>query len=305
MMEPAESKQIQARSPFAELLRRPGCVQILDTLLMNRGMWVTETQIEELGAVNQSTVNRNIEAFEQIDLVDSRGSHPREYRLNEDFPAVGPLSEAHRELHASLTQLADEGEKVESPFYALLKSRGRVELVDTLLDNRGLWVTTAQLNDRAPIHQTTVDRRIGEFMDAGLVESKGSQPTQYRLDEDHPAVEPLATAHRELHRLTSTLVEMSWEVDVPTAESTRSKITEQIDTALGAVVENAEQTVTQQIDETTIVHQLRNELVEETLEDSSSDGSGKIDITESGEIGFRDPGQDKRNAAARISRATA
>ena len=219
-----------AESPLVELLRRPGCVQLLDAFLAHRGLWLTVDQLEGLAEVDQSTVSRNIDAFGEVDLVEMRGSHPTEYRLNEDHPATKPLADAYRELHAYLTELADEdgNSDVDSPFYVLLQSEGRVRLIDTLLNNRSLWVTAGQLSERADVSQSTVSRRIDDFVEINLVEDEGSHPTTYRLNEDHPVTEPLAATHRELHNYTTTLARYSWEIEIPTARETRSKIEEHI-----------------------------------------------------------------------------
>jgi DNA-binding MarR family transcriptional regulator len=302
----------QAESPLVELLQRPGCARMLDAFLSNRGLWLTEAHLEELAEVNQSTVNRNIDAFEEVSLVESRGSHPTQYRLDEEHPAVDPLLEAHRELYRDTAEMTEtvESEDVESPFYILVNTEGRVRILDAFLSNRGLWLTEAHLEELAEVNQSTVNRNIDAFEEVSLVESRGSHPTQYRLDEEHPAVDPLLEAHRELYRDTARLADHNWAITVPTAESAKDEVQASLETLkiefkgesasvrLDTTDRDEEQLLHDRSDEEAQLKEKLRELIENAQSRGDEEDPDKEPHHHDGEPGFRGVNSRSKMAAA-------
>ena len=105
----AEALNNAAAPPLAQLLKTEGQVKMLDIFLTRDSLWITAEKLAEYAAINQSTVSRNISTLQQVDLVEARGSHPTEYRLNTDSAAVEYLQEVH-------SVLADQTQEIQTMF---------------------------------------------------------------------------------------------------------------------------------------------------------------------------------------------
>lgn len=112
-------------------------------------------------------------------------------------------------FHSDMTQqtpqdnlVPDGGERnysEHSPFVQLLKNRGRVKMLDSLLRRPAKDFNAEELSNLANISESTISRNKGPLLDLGIVNTfdRGGT-TYYSLNRDNDVVELLAEFHIEL-----------------------------------------------------------------------------------------------------------
>lgn len=95
------------------------------------------------------------------------------------------------------------------PLVELLETKGQVKVLDVFLTRGALWLTESRLAELAGVDQSTVNRNIATLQMANLVENRGSQPTEYRINEDNEFAAPLREFHLALMDHTRELQEVT------------------------------------------------------------------------------------------------
>lgn len=87
-----------------------------------------------------------------------------------------------------------------SPFVRLLKTEGRVKIIDVFLGKHYKELTTQQIADLADIDRSTVTRNLSVLEETGLIKQSGKtgNAPQYRLNRENEVAKALGKAQAEL-----------------------------------------------------------------------------------------------------------
>lgn len=91
-------EQVTEGSPFVRLLETKARVKMLDVLLRHSYASLSEEEIAERAGLNQSSVNRNIEVFEDLGVVQSESNWPVRYQVDTSSSVVEGLEQAQLNL---------------------------------------------------------------------------------------------------------------------------------------------------------------------------------------------------------------
>jgi DNA-binding MarR family transcriptional regulator len=94
------------------------------------------------------------------------------------------------------------------PLAQLLETEGQVRMLEIFLTRDSLWITSEELAEYAAIDQSTVSRNRATLQRADLVEARGSNPTEYRLNADSAAAQYLREVHSVLADKTQEIQAM-------------------------------------------------------------------------------------------------
>jgi DNA-binding transcriptional ArsR family regulator len=99
-------------------------------------------------------------------------------------------------------------------FARLLDTKSSVRVLDVFLSNREIPVTRSDLEDQSGMSQSTVSRRVREFLEIGIIEeSEDDSPKMFRLNMDHPAASGLVSAYDALYDQVGEIQDASEEFD--------------------------------------------------------------------------------------------
>jgi acetyl-CoA synthetase len=99
MVESSADESYAEGSVFVNLLGSPGRAKMLEVFLGHYDTELTESEVAELAGVAPSTVNRNIETFENAGLIEkTRNVGAQLYQLNTEHPVTQALGKAQEEL---------------------------------------------------------------------------------------------------------------------------------------------------------------------------------------------------------------
>lgn len=87
-----------------------------------------------------------------------------------------------------------------SPFVRLLGTRGRVQILDTLISKHYDALTAGEIAEYTGISESTFARNKDELLDLEMVEAidDESGPTRYTINEDNDVVKTLVRFHLDL-----------------------------------------------------------------------------------------------------------
>jgi DNA-binding IclR family transcriptional regulator len=135
---------------------------LLDVMLRHSYASMTEETLAERADLNQSTVNRNIEIFQDLGIVEQDGSWPAEYTVNADSVVIEGFRQAKRSLLDQADRLhEDDVEQLEDktewiPLEEL--DDGEIQAVIAELE-RELSVSRPVMTDTGPVPETPVANR--------------------------------------------------------------------------------------------------------------------------------------------------
>lgn len=92
-------------SPFTKLFETKSRVKILDTLVRYSYEPLTQSELEELAGLHQTSVSRNKNILLDIGLVEEVGSNPAKYQLDIEDPRTDLLKQFHRQMVGSAGRL--------------------------------------------------------------------------------------------------------------------------------------------------------------------------------------------------------
>lgn len=95
-------------SAFVRLLETKARVKMLDVLMRDSYVALDQTELAERAGVNQSTVSRNIEVFEDLGVVEVSDGRPKEYRIDLEDSVVQGLRQAQTGLLEYTRRLHNE-----------------------------------------------------------------------------------------------------------------------------------------------------------------------------------------------------
>lgn len=98
---------VTENSAFVRLLETKARVKMLDVLMRDSYVALDQSELAERAGVNQSTVSRNIEVFEDLGVVEASEGRPTEYRVDLDDSVVEGLEQAQTGLLKHTRRLHD------------------------------------------------------------------------------------------------------------------------------------------------------------------------------------------------------
>jgi DNA-binding transcriptional ArsR family regulator len=98
---------VTENSAFVRLLETKARVKMLDVLMRDSYVALDQSELAERAGVNQSTVSRNINVFEDLGVVEASESRPTEYRIDLDDTVVQGLRQAQTGLLKHTRRLHD------------------------------------------------------------------------------------------------------------------------------------------------------------------------------------------------------
>lgn len=86
-----------------------------------------------------------------------------------------------------------------SPLAQLTENRTHRVTLDILLKNEGFWVTAEHIANTTALTEQDAQETLGDLDDIGLLETRGTNPEEVRLDDGVRGVQILHDAHAQLH----------------------------------------------------------------------------------------------------------
>ena len=99
---------VTENSAFVRLLETKARVKMLDVLMRDSYVALDQTELAERAGVDQSTVSRNVEVFEDLGVVEVFDGRPTEYQIDLENSVVQALRQAQTGLLEHTQRLHDE-----------------------------------------------------------------------------------------------------------------------------------------------------------------------------------------------------
>ena len=110
---------VTENSAFVRLLETKARVKMLDVLMRDSYVALDQGELAERAGVDQSTVSRNIEVFEDLGVVEVSEGRRKEYRVNLEDSVVQGLRQAQTGLLKHTQRLHDRDVKKQPEWQSL------------------------------------------------------------------------------------------------------------------------------------------------------------------------------------------
>lgn len=100
--------EITEQSAFVRLLETKARVKMLDVLMRHSYAALSQSQIADRANLDQTTVSRNIDVFEDLGVVEVEDGWPTEYQIDRDSAVVRGLEQAQTALLEHSERLVED-----------------------------------------------------------------------------------------------------------------------------------------------------------------------------------------------------